>query len=373
MKDENEPIPFLRPELPDLAVVQEDFAEVYRSGIFSNGGPFEERLGRGLAEYLGGGFCLPVASATLGLMLAAAHLAKRDGGRKALLPSFTFAPSALALEWAGLEPVFCDIDRHSWQPVAAAEALLRRRDEFALILVCNTFGAPADIDFWKDIAERSGIPLLVDSAAGLGATYADGCRQGRVGCVEVFSIHATKAFASAEGGVIATNDRATFERLRELRNFGLNSEGISQGLGLNAKMSEFHAAIGYRALEGYEEILRQRRSIAAAYRKQLEPLGVEFQRHGEHSTYPFVSAMVPESVSRADLRAHLEERGIGTRHYFFPPLHHHPRYKSCERLDDLAVTDAVAQRIVSLPISNRFTQAMVERVCGEIGAVVRRR
>ena len=366
MTDEPRYIPFLEPELPDFALVSEDFAKICASGVFSNGGQFDAALSREVSAYLGVRDCVPVANATLGLMLAIETLARRDGGRKVLLPAFTFPAAALAVEWAGFEPLFCDIDASSWQPTVPAGLLAQRREEIALIVLCNTFGAPADIDTWNDAADGCGIPMLVDSASGLGGTYVDGRRFGQAGCVEVFSMHATKAFAVGEGGLVVADAPAIAQSIRRLRNFGFDEQRRCTGLGINAKLSEFHAAIACRVLERYDQILAQRREIAAAYRRRLEPYGYVFQRHGERSPYQAVPVRIPDGVSRGELRRHLKTAGIETAQYFSMPLQQHPRYERCETVDALAVTNRVARSILSLPMSNHLSAADVERVCAAV-------
>ncbi len=361
--DTPERVPFLRPEMPEIEVIVEDLAAIYRSHQFSNGGAFEEKLAGALATYLGVRFCVPVANATLGLMVAVNAVLRCGRANKFLVPSFTFAASALAAEWRGLEPVFCDIDPQTWQATVDADTLYARRDEFALIVLCNTFGAPADIAFWKSLAARCDIPMIMDSAAGLGASYADGTGFGQAGHLEVFSMHATKAFGIGEGGVVVTDDPEMYRHLRALKDFGLDGDRNCAALGINAKLSEFHAAIACRVLEHYPGILSKRRAIAAHYRERLEPHGFVFQRHGELSAYPFVSARVPAGASRLHLRQQAECHGIEIRQYFSPPLHHQPRYRACESLGDLAVTNGVANAILSLPISNSMSAATVDRIC----------
>jgi len=362
-------IPFLEPELPELAGLADDLAEVHGSGVFSNGGPFDRKLAANVESYLGGGHCVPVASATAGLMLAIDALARRDATRKVLLPSFTFAASALAVEWAGFEPLFCDIDEASWQPAPDASFVERNRDRIALILVCNTFGSPADIGAWKNIAAASGIPIVVDSASGFGGSYADGSRLGRAGVTEVFSMHATKPLAVGEGGLIVTDDAALAGRLRSARNFGLDEQRICAVRGLNGKLPELSAAIACRVLERYDDIVGHRRRLAARYRERLEPAGFAFQRHGELSPFQAVPVIVPPAVSRDEFQRRLEGDGIETRRYFAAPLHTHPHLRGCETAGALDVTDAVAHRIVCLPMSNRLADADVERVCASALAV----
>jgi len=361
-------IPFLQPQLPALEVLTPDFHRIWETRRFSNAGHFDQRLAQQLSAYLDGAHCIPVANATLGLMLAAKALAKPSGKRQvAVLPSFTFPASALALQWAGYEPVFCDIDADTLQPVFVPDVIRSQSRDVGLLLACNTFGAPGDLAAWEAAAAALDVPLLIDSASGLGSVYTDGRKLGAAGATEVFSLHATKTFGVGEGGVVATSDDTLAQRLLRARNFGLDDAGVCIDVGLNAKLAEIHAAIACHVLAGYDAACTQRRGIAAEYVQRLRPLGVRFQRHGERSTYQCVSALLPQGSERSDVQRLLAQRGIETRAYFDPPLHRHPQFHDVAAVNSLATTNDVAARILSLPIYNDMNVATVEEVCRALG------
>jgi dTDP-4-amino-4,6-dideoxygalactose transaminase len=368
----DEPIPFLRPSLPDRRLLAADIDAIYESGRYTNGGAFSERLAAGLASYSGAAHCVPVSSGTVALMLLIEAAARPAGGGKVLMPSFTFAATALAVEWAGYEPVFCDVDESTWQPAIDTATFGDDAGEFVLALACNTFGAPSDLPSWRTACETSSIPLVVDSAAGFGASYPDGRKFGATGVPEIFSLHATKTLSAVEGGAIATNDRRLADHLRLLTNFGMNADGAVHGRGLNAKMSEFHAAIACRVLERYDEILEDRRATAAAYRARLEPQGFRFQPNGELSPYQFVPCTVPDRIARDDLIAAAAAAGIECRKYFSMPLHREARYAQCERTGGLGATQRLADRILSLPMSDDMAERDIDRICTALTAFVER-
>jgi dTDP-4-amino-4,6-dideoxygalactose transaminase len=363
-------VPFLEPSLPPLDEVLEDLMRIYEAKVFSNSGPFERRLAERLAAYLGVGHCLPVANATLGLMIAMKAMARPVPQGLAVMPAFTFAATALAAEWAQLVPAFCDVDGASWQAVPDRDLLARHRDRISLIVICNTFGAPADIDGWKKLALELGVPLLVDSAPSLGARYPDGRMQGAAGAVEVFSMHATKPFAIGEGGAIVTDDAALAERMRRMRSFSFDEHRVCGDVGLNAKLSELHAAIGCRVLDRYAAIIEHRRRRAGEYIARLSPLGFTFQKYGELSAYQFVPAQVPYGVDASALRQRLSSAGVETRDYFAPSLHRHPHFVRCPRLGSLRVSDRLAGTLISLPMSNHLNTEDVDRVCDAITTAI---
>jgi dTDP-4-amino-4,6-dideoxygalactose transaminase len=174
-------------------------------------------------------------------MLGLRALVGVSGGRRreVLMPSFTFAATINAVLWAGLEPVFLDVEEHSWHldPARLEHALAIRGGSVAAVLACSTFGVPpsaAHRAAWEDAARAAGVPLLVDSAAGFGATGDDGQVLGRQGDVEVFSFHATKPFAIGEGGLVTTNNDEIAHRMIRLTNFGFEGGLVDTDVGLNA-------------------------------------------------------------------------------------------------------------------------------------------
>jgi dTDP-4-amino-4,6-dideoxygalactose transaminase len=360
------PIPFLEPDLPELRLLLGDFERIYRSNVYSNGGPFERRFAERLAAWIGVAHAIPVANATLGLVLAIKALALPPPRRKVLLPSFTFVATALAVEWAGYEPLFCDVDPEGWQATADLRALEPHAASLALLLPCNTFGAPVDLAAWGAMAAELGVPVLLDSAPGLGASYPDGSRQGHSGFTEVFSMHATKPFAVGEGGVVTTEDPVIADRIARLRNFGCDDERLCRDGGTNAKLTEMASAIALRVLDGFEDAVRRRRALGRRYADRLVPMGFREQRNGELSAYQFFPAKVPPGVDPARLIAHLAGRGIQTRDYYARGLHQHPHFASRETVAPLPETEQLAGRLISLPMSTRRTEDEVDRVCDAV-------
>jgi dTDP-4-amino-4,6-dideoxygalactose transaminase len=174
-------IPFLRPRPARLSELDGELAEIENSGLFSNYGPVNTRLEQNFVDQLfgGEGACLTVCNATIGLMLALKQAAdsRPDKARRyAIMPSFTFAATAHAALWAGLVPVFCDIDERTW--IASQEAeedvLTRLGDDVAVVMPYATFGNGFDLARYDLITERYGVPVVIDAAASLGTLNDDG-------------------------------------------------------------------------------------------------------------------------------------------------------------------------------------------------------
>jgi dTDP-4-amino-4,6-dideoxygalactose transaminase len=363
-------VPFLRPNPPKLSRQAAGLAEIERSGIFSNYGPvnsrLEERFSRALfrAEHC----CVTVANATLGLMLAIKHaVGWNPRGRYALMPSFTFAAGAQAALWCGLTPLFSDIDSETWLPSAAAEdELIAQYGEEIAVLVPNaTFGNCLDLARYHAISTQRGIPLVIDAAAALGSLDAEGQPFG-IGCTHplVFSMHATKAFATAEGGLVYCADQRIVADIRAMGNFGFGEPRAATMPGLNSKMSEICALLGLAKLGDYETAARHRQRIFDCYRAALPEFTFQ-QLIGQRIAHQFVSVLVPESHSgRVDeVIEALRSRGVGAGRYFVPHLAEQPFFQQTSVAGALPATDKIARRIIALPVADTMTESEVDYVC----------
>jgi dTDP-4-amino-4,6-dideoxygalactose transaminase len=361
-------IPFLRPRPPRLSQLLDELEVIEASGIFSNYGPVNTRFEGALTKQVFGGLggCLTVNNATIGLMLAIREAAV-PGRRYALMPSFTFAATAHAALWAGLTPLLCDIDPETWNACPRSEdALLRgHAGQIACIVPYACFGNCLDLDRYERLVHQEGIGVVVDAAASLGSLDEAGHGFGAgFPHAVVYSMHATKTFATAEAGVIHCGDLERVCRLRTMGNFGFGRPREATAPGLNSKLNEIGALLGIAKLEGFEAVVSNRAALAGTYR-QLLP-GFTFQRAvGRRLAYQFMPALLPEDcpVPRAAVVAELAANGIGAAHYFSPHLAEHAYFAETCLTDSLTATARVAARVVSLPMSDEMTVAEVSDVC----------
>jgi dTDP-4-amino-4,6-dideoxygalactose transaminase len=288
------------------------------------------------------------------------------------VPSFTFAATAHAVAWNGLRPVFADVEPGSLtlSPVAAERAIGVR---VSAILATHLYGAPCDVDGLQDVASRNGIALFYDAAHGFGALSA-GRNVGGFGSAEVFSMTPTKTLIAGEGGIIATNDDLLAERCRIGRNYGNPGDYDCRFIGLNARMSELHAALALASFEDLEERIEARNRLAARYRDVLGEIpGIGFPevRDEDRSTYKDLTILVDEAAYGASadrLAEALAAEGIETRRYYAPPVHRMQAYRAYAAGVDLPVTERAAHEALAVPLSTDMTGATIERV----GEAIRR-
>ena len=357
-------LPLVQPHPPRLSTMSAQLAEIEARGIYSNGGPVVRGFERDVTGRLfaGRGDSLAVGSATLGLMLALRHAAgaRANRGALALVPAMTFAATAHAAVWAGMTPLVCDVDPATWAiDPAAEEALLRRNgDRIAVIVPYAPFGRSLDLDRYQWLTRRHGVKVVIDAAASLGCRMADGANFGAgAPMAVVYSMHATKTFATGEGGLVHSGDAGLIEDLRAMANFGFGAPRSATMPGLNAKLSEVAGLSAAARLQDIDRIADHRAMLGEAYRSELPEFPGQAP-DGARQTYQFWSLLLPEAVApqRDALIAALGAEGIGAGHYFSPHLGQQPYFRAEALIEPTPVADAIGARILSLPITDRMTR-----------------
>jgi dTDP-4-amino-4,6-dideoxyglucose len=329
----------------------------------TNGGPLVREFERRIAERVQAPHCVVTSNATTALQL----LARAAGLRgEVIVPSLTFVATPHALEWLGLRPVFCDVDPHTGNadPASVAAAVTPRT---SAILAVHLWGRPCAVDELELLAARHRLTLIFDAAQAFGATYR-GRPVGNFGSAEVFSFHATKVVHAFEGGCVVTNDATLAERLRTMRNFGMNAEREVVGPGTNAKMSEPAAAMGLTTLDAYDATAARNRINSARYARRLAGVPKvrllsfdERQRHSHHYVIALVEP-VAGALNRDLLADVLAAENVVTQKYFSPGCHRMPPYRDRVTVD-LPHTDALAERVLALPTGPSVSADDIDRIC----------
>ena len=360
-------IPLLVPDMPERAELEPFLGEIDAARWYTNFGPLLRRFETGVA----GLFAAPVPSLTtvsngtlaLELGLAALGLPK---GAKVLIPALTFVASASAALRAGLSPVFCDVDSESWvlTPAIAREAMRRTRVE--CVMPVAAFGCPLPAGEWDAFSEETGVPVLIDAAGAFGNQHAG------EKIALAFSLHATKAFGVGEGGLVVARNAGHVERVRRLSNFGIDARtGYSELVGSNAKMSEFHAAVGMAALARWPERSRRRRELHQRYLREMSDscAGVTLQLRPADGIYTIFQVALPEGVRREAVAAALASQGIESRAWYLPLVPDHPAYAACETTDVTAVR-LLGPQLLGLPFHSRLSDEDITRVCSALAAAI---
>jgi dTDP-4-amino-4,6-dideoxygalactose transaminase len=263
-------VPVLRPRLPRAEALMPYLRRIDESRVYTNFGPLVLELEVRLHRHFGlaNGNLVSASSGTAGLIGAILASAGRAGHNRpyALMPSFTFVATAVAAELCGYRPCFGDVDARTW--ILDPDALLQhpQLDQVGVIIPVATFGRPVPQAAWESFSERTGIPVIIDGAASIEAVSKDPARH--LGSLPVvMSFHATKSFATGEGGCVITTDTELTARAFQALNFGFYGTRDSRGASTNGKMSEYHAAVGLAELDGWEGKLNAYRAVADMYRQ----------------------------------------------------------------------------------------------------------
>jgi dTDP-4-amino-4,6-dideoxygalactose transaminase len=361
------PIYVTRPILPPLAEVMPYLEQIWSSRILSNGGPMLKRFEAELAAWMGVEHLSIQCNASISLVVALRHYGITG---EVITSPFSFVATSHAIRWAGAEPVFADIQAGSMGlDPAAVEARITPRTQAIMAVHC--YGIPCDTEGLADVARRHGLRLIYDAAHAFGVRV-DGKPLVAEGDLSVLSFHATKVFNSFEGGAIVAPDLETKLALDRMGNYGIVDELTVTETGLNAKISELHAAMGLALLPHMDDALSARAAVAARYREGLARVaGLDClcpARDG-HNSYAFpirVGADYP--LDRDGLYDRLRQDQIFARRYFYPLISDMPMYRDLASAapQDLPVARDVADHILCLPIYPDLDPADQARIIGII-------
>jgi dTDP-4-amino-4,6-dideoxygalactose transaminase len=356
----NKDIPFFKAPTQPLRNLGKEFDEILSSGILIKGKYnrlFEEKL----KEYLNVKNVILVSSGTIGLT----YLFKLLNPNKVYMPSFTFGATATSATWSGIKNIeFIDIDSRKW--TLSSDSLEEKIvDKNSLIVPVNLFGNPCDFDYIKSIAEKSSSKIIYDAAHSLGSFY-KGYPVGSQGDAQVFSLSPTKVLTSAEGGIISTNDDNLAEELRWMVEWGHKGDYNTIIPGLNARMSEVHALIGYESLLIIDELFEKRNSQVELYKNKLNKEYFTYQEIEDNSVSTFKDfAIVPNLINSREERnlliSHLSKNKINVKTYFDPPIHKHDFYNAENK--NLPITESLSDQIICLPVFYSLENSEIEFIC----------
>jgi len=341
------------------------------SGWVSSIGKYVTRFEQDFASFCGVKYCVATSSGTTALHLALAVLGI-GFGNEVIVPSLTFIATANSVVYTGARPVFADSEPRTWNldPTDVARKITPRTKA---IIPVHLYGHPADMDAIDSIAREHNLFVIEDAAEAHGAEY-KGRRVGAIGHIGAFSFYGNKIITTGEGGMLTTNDGDLAEKARQLRDHAMSSTRRywHPTIGYNYRLTNIQAALGVAQMERVEEFIARKRTIAALYNELLNGthgVSLPVEEAWAKNVYWMYSILVGDSarVSRDDLMAYLNTRGIDSRPFFFP-IHTMPSYATGQ---SLPVTERLARQGINLPSSIALTDDEIRRIVYAIHEVNR--
>ncbi|NRD76326.1 DegT/DnrJ/EryC1/StrS family aminotransferase [Bacillus sp. BRMEA1] len=348
-------IPVSQPFLPPKDEYNVLISKIWDTKWLTNNGMFVQQLEKELLEYLNISSLHYVNNGTVALQLALKSL---DIKNEVITTPFSFIATTTSILWEHCEPVFVDIDPKTlcMDPEKIEEAI---SDKTEAILATHVFGIPCDVEKIEEIAKRHHLKVIYDAAHAFGVKY-KGESVLKYGDLSTISFHATKLFHTVEGGAIVNNTGEKLDhQITLLRNFGYEGEDYITA-GINAKNSEFHAAMGLCNLKHIDEIIMKRRIITETYEQflgnRLERPFISNDIQYNYAYYPVIFETEEELLF---IKSKLERNQIMTRRYFYPSLNKIPYLKntySCK------ISESIAKRILCLPLYSDLHLDDVENI-----------
>lgn len=347
----------------------EDYIEAIKplwdSHHLTNMGVYHRELEESLKKYLNVPQLSLVVNGHMALELGIQAFGFPEGSEVITTP-FTFISTTHAIIRNRLKPVFCDVkESDGTMDETKIEELITERT--AAILPVHVYGNVCNVEEIKRIADKYNLKVIYDAAHAFGVTY-KGRGIGNFGDASIFSFHATKVYNTIEGGAVTFGDRKFYEKLYNLKNFGIRGEEWVCEVGANGKMNEFCAVMGLLNLKRVEHAIGERKKRFEYYLQLLKAAdGIRVLRQeGEvNSNYGYFPILIDGGVSRSrdELYEMLKSHGIYARKYFYPLTSDQACFKNKFRKINLDVARRLAKEVLTLPIYEELTFGDIEKIC----------
>lgn len=374
-----------RSSMPPIEEYIDMIRPLWDSARLTNMGSLHREFQKQLEEYL----VVPEVSLmvnghmSLEMTLQALHL---EG--EVITTPYTFASTTHAIVRNGMKPVFCDINEDNCtMDVTKIEELITEKT--SAILPVHVYGQLCDVNAIYEIAKKHNLKVVYDACHAFGERIDHSviCREmvetlplrreeegdntigvGNFGDASVFSFHATKVFNTIEGGAAVFSDHKIGERLYRLKNFGIMSEVDVDGVGANAKMNEFQAAMGLCNLRYINEEIAKRKSCVERYHENLEQVkGIRMlqPQKGVHSNYAYLPVIFDEKFKKSRDEAYtlLRKENIYARKYFYPLTSAFSCYQADYDANQTPVAKYISEHVLTLPLFADLPLEVIDEIC----------
>ena len=327
----------------------------------TNNGMLVQELEQKLKEYLGVKHLFYCSNGMVVLQMALKAL---NITKEVITTPFSYVATPNAIIWQGCTPVFVDIDSSDFNiDPGKIEAAITENTQ--AILATHVYGFPCNIEKIEAIAQKHHLKVIYDAAHTFGATYNQKAVM-QYGDISTCSFHATKVFHSVEGGCIVTNDDEVARQLFLFRSFGHIGDDY-YSVGINAKNSEFHAAMGLCVFNHFDEIIQGRKNIVEHYNKLLPNIARPASRDSSKWNYCYYPVIFKTEEQLLKVKQALSAEGIFSRRYFYPSLN---KLSYLDAIYHCPISEDISVRVLALPLYEGLPLEDVRTICSIINKCV---
>lgn len=348
--------PVTKPFLPPKEVYTSYLDGIWTRQWLTNMGPLASDLELKLKESLNVNHLLFVTNGTIALQMALKALNLKG---EIITTPFSFIATTSSIVWENCKPIFVDIDGNSLN-IDATKIEAAITENTSAILATHVYGNPCDIELIEKIAKKHNLKVIYDAAHAFGVEV-NGKSVFEYGDISTCSLHATKLYHSIEGGLVITKDAELLKKLAYMRNFGFDGPERFAELGINAKNSEFHAAMGLANLQFIKNISAKRKALSERYDEKLK--NIKARRPTWHkaseNNYSYYPIVFENEELMLKIIENLKLHEIFTRRYFYPSLATAVPYVEKQ---NLPITDDISRRVLCLPLYYDLTFEEVDLI-----------
>lgn len=350
--------------MPPYDEYVEAIKSLWDSRWLTNMGVYHQQLETKLKDFLNVPEVSLMVNGHMALELAIQAFSFPEGAEVITTP-FTFISTTHAIVRNHLKPVFCDvklsdgtIDENKIEDLITENTVA--------ILPVHVYGHVCNVEEIQRIADKYNLKVIYDAAHAFGVEY-KGRGIGCFGDASVFSFHATKVFNTIEGGAVTFSGQKMFEKLYDLKNFGIRGEELVSEVGANAKMNEFSAIMGLCNLKYIVKSIENRGKRVEYYKKKLSEIQgiVVFESQRESvNNYAYFPVLVTDEypISRDDLYSKLKDNNIFSRKYFYPVTSDQACFKNKFRKIDIVCARKLALQVLVLPLYEDLSFEAIDRI-----------
>lgn len=285
-----------------------------------------------------------------------------EPGDEIVVPGFCFLAAANVAMNMGAKVIFADVSADTW--CLNGESIRKVLSPRTKVVVpVHTYGNVCNMTEIMDLSKEHGFYVVEDAAEALFSKW-DGRYAGTYGHIGTYSFQATKTITTGEGGMVVTDNRELYEKMKLIRNHGMNERRYYHEVaGLNFRLTNLQAAVGVAQLENYEEGIRIRKNIDKYYRKECSPYSVKLQKIEPATDFVmWAFALRLLNVDRDTVIRKMSEMGIETRPGFYSPNRMLHLYKK----SNIPVSEQLSENVISLPSYPSLSQEELHKITNSL-------